>query len=320
MDKSPPSKFDDKWIKSRRGKKNQVDPLKPYACLIEKEHTISGNVEDVATIFLTNKECPFTCLMCDLWKNTTDYRVPPGNIPNQIEWAISRMPPVQHIKLYNSGNFFDVQAIPQEDYKDIARLLRGFNTVIVESHPKLISQKSLEFRDLLESELEIAIGLETIHPEVLPLLNKQMGTDDFKQSVKYLLKNEIRSRAFILLRPPYLSEAEGIEWAKKSIDFAFECGVECCVVIPTRQGNGALEELEKQGHFSLPAIHSLEEVLDYGLGLKAGRIFADLWDIELFSTCDTCLLQRRKRLEACNLQQHIMEPISCRCDPQRVKL
>jgi asparagine synthetase B (glutamine-hydrolysing) len=39
--------------------------------LVEKESTVSGQVEDRAAIFLTNRECSFHCLMCDLWKNTT---------------------------------------------------------------------------------------------------------------------------------------------------------------------------------------------------------------------------------------------------------
>ena len=313
MDNGYPFKYDDAWIKSLRGRKNKVDPHKPSACLIEKECTSSGMIEDVATIFLTNKECPFTCLMCDLWKNTTDTRVSKGMIPEQIKWALSQMPKVKHIKLYNSGNFFDVQAIPYEDYQDIANLLQDFETVIVESHPKLISNRTLEFRNMIKSDLELAIGLETVHPKVLPLLNKRMRLDDFERSIRYLANNGIRSRAFILLRPPFLSEEEGIEWAKKSLDFAFYCGIECCVIIPTRTGNGALDHLEKKGLFSPPDIKSLEKVLNYGLGLKAGRVFADLWDIELFSSCDHCFYQRKKRLEACNLQQRIMPAISCSC-------
>ena len=82
----------DKWIVSCRGNKNSIDPQKPYAWLVEKERTPSGTIEDVATIFLTNRECPFHCLMCDLWKNTTDKSVPEGAIPAQIEWALNNMP------------------------------------------------------------------------------------------------------------------------------------------------------------------------------------------------------------------------------------
>src|ERR1035437_9500381 len=55
----------DQWIVSMRGNKNNVDPQKPYGLLVEKERTISGKIEDTGIIFLTNRECPFHCLMCD---------------------------------------------------------------------------------------------------------------------------------------------------------------------------------------------------------------------------------------------------------------
>ncbi len=189
--------------------------------------------------------------MCDLWKNTTDKKVPSGAIPEQIEWALSQLPATRHIKLYNSGNFFDSQAIPIEDYKNIASLLQGFDTVIVESHPKLINEKVVQFGDMLGTELQVAIGLETVHPAVLSKLNKRMELVDFSMSVEFLNKNDIKSRAFILLRPPFLTENEGIEWARKSIDFAFECGVECCVIIPTRSEMALWTHYKKRDTFPL---------------------------------------------------------------------
>jgi radical SAM enzyme (TIGR01210 family) len=313
MVRKSPFTLDDKWIRSQREKKNKVEPEKPYAHLIEPERTSQGQIEDVITIFLTNRECPFTCLMCDLWKDTTDFRVPSGAIPRQIEWALMQLPQARHIKLYNSGNFFDHQAIPPEDHSQIAALLSDFYTVTVESHPRLINDKVLKFRDLINADLQLAIGLETVQPEVLRLLNKKMNLGDFKKSVQFLHHNHIQTRAFILLRPPFMTEQEGIEWAKRSIDFAFECGVECCVVIPTRRGNGAIDKLEKEGFFSPPDIISLEEVLDYGIILKAGRVFADLWDLRQFSSCNICFGDRKIRLKISNESQKVQPPVSCSC-------
>src|SRR2546430_5667940 len=50
---------------------------------------------DVATVFLSNRECPFRCLMCDLWKNTLETTLPPGRIVGQIRWALERLPPAR---------------------------------------------------------------------------------------------------------------------------------------------------------------------------------------------------------------------------------
>ena len=303
-----------KWIVSKRGKKNSVNPQIPYAWLVEKEHTSSGKIEDTGIIFLTNRECPFHCLMCDLWKNTTDKTVPIGAIPNQIKWALEQMPKVNHIKLYNSGSFFDKNAIPEADYEEIAFLLADFETVIVESHPKFINERCLRFNNLLKAELEVAIGLETVHPEIIKKLNKQMTLEDFENSVEFLSKNGVKSRAFILLKPPFLSESEGLYWAKKSIDFAYKVGVECCTIIPVRANNGAMEFLMEKGDFSLPTIQSLEAVLEYGINLKKGRMFADVWDLKLFSNCDKCLELRTNRLTEMNLNQNITNKIVCSCN------
>jgi len=302
-----------KWILSKRGSKNKVDPFKPYAWMVEKERTPSGSIEDTGIVFLTNRECPWQCLMCDLWKNTTDESVPAGSIAAQIEWALEMMPGIKHLKLYNSGSFFDEKAIAESEYKNIAALISSFESVIVECHPKLIDEKCLRFRDMIKPDLQIALGLETVNREILRKLNKKATPEDFERSVKYLTANRILTRAFILLRPPFMTETEGVIWARKSIDFAFDAGVECCIVIPVRGGNGAMEELAKEGNFSHPELESLEKVLEYGIGLKRGRVFADTWDLGLFSKCNRCLTLRTERITIMNLDQIIPDPVECIC-------
>ena len=42
---------------------------------------------DATTIFLAGRECPWRCVMCDLWRETTEADTPPGAIPHQIEAA-----------------------------------------------------------------------------------------------------------------------------------------------------------------------------------------------------------------------------------------
>ena len=267
---SPEQPRTDREIVALRSAKNTLDPFRPWAMFVEPERTAAGLVEDVATVFLTNRECPFHCLMCDLWKNTLDERVPPGAIPEQIRYAIESLPPAEHIKLYNSGNFFDAQAIPPEDHREIARLVDGYRTVIVENHPRMCHESCLRFQELISGELEVALGLETIHPDVLPALNKQMTLADFDAAAEFLGSNGIAMRAFILLKPPYLNEAEGVEWAIKSIEHAFSIGVRCCSVIATRAGNGIMEELQARGDFSPPSITSLEHVAEVGIRLGRG--------------------------------------------------
>jgi len=293
----------DRSILNARGARNDVDPWTPYHFLNESEYSAAGVVEDVSTIFLTNRECPFRCLMCDLWKNTTTSTVPLGAIPAQIDFALSRLPPAKHVKLYNSGNFFDAQAIPPADLPNIADRVRHFQTVIVENHPRLCDSRCGDFQNLLGTQLEIALGLETSHPATLAKMNKQLTVMDFARACNLLMKSQIRIRAFILLKPPWTTEEQGVERAIESVRFAFDCGVSCCAVIPVRPGNGIMDQLGEVGIFSPPRLSSLETVMQETLSWNRGRVFADLWDARQFADDLAEADLQIARLEAMNLKQ-----------------
>ena len=301
-------------ILGARGDKHPVKVDRPYAFFVEPEQGDGGQVVDVATLFLSNSECPFRCLMCDLWRHTLDGPTPAGAIPRQIRFALTRLRPATHLKLYNSGNFFDRRAIPEADWPAIAQLARPFDQVTVENHPRLCDDRCERFKEMLAGNFEIALGLETIAPEVLPRLNKEMTLDDFDRAVERLLAAGIAVRAFILLRPPFLSEGEGVEWAIKSIEHAFCRGVTCCAVIPTRAGNGIMEQLQAQGHFTPPRLVSLEAVLAEGLAMQRGRVFVDLWDAQRFADCPHCVEARIQRLNRMNLSQTWETAIRCVCE------
>jgi hypothetical protein len=75
-----------------------------------------------------------------------------------------------------------------------------------------------------------------------------------------------------------------------------------------------MEELMKTGDFHLPKIESLETVLHYGINLKAGRVFADTWDLGLFSTNPELLAQQINRINLMNLNQEIVFGEKCSCE------
>ena len=301
----------DRWILDRRGKHNTLDPRRAYAELTEEEPAGAGETVSVSTIFLTNRECPWRCLMCDLWRNTLTESVPAGAIPEQIRTGLRRLPPARWVKLYNAGSFFDPKAIPRDDYAEIARILSGFERVIVESHPALCGDATLRLRDLLDGSLEVAVGLETIHPEVLPRLNKRMTLEEFRRAAAFLREAGISLRVFVLVGLPFVDPRETVDWALRSAEFAFDCGAAVVSLIPTRSGNGAIDALEERGDFSLPDLAGVEEATASGLALRRGRILADLWDLERFSRCGACFAARASRLRAMNLAQAVPPPVSC---------
>lgn len=301
------------WITAQRPPRERpTDPFKPQGFFMEEEMAGSGRTVSSAVILLTNKECPWRCLMCDLWQNTLIRSVPSGAIPKQIETAMAQLGSrAEQVKLYNSGSFFDSAAIPPADYPAIARRVAFAENVVVESHPRLVGEKAVRLRDLLSGSLEVAMGLETAHPEILARLNKKFELRHFEQAAEFLQKEGIAVRAFVLVKSPFLSEEEGLEWAVKSAEFAFACGATAVSLIPTRLGNGAMERLMETGEFSPPRLLTLEKALELALNLRAGRVFADTWDLEPFSTCSVCLDKRRERLSLMNLAQEFLPAVHC---------
>ena len=310
----------DQEVLAARGAKNKVDPRIPYAFLVEPERSPRGTVQDVATIFLTNQECPFRCIYCDLWKNTTDQPVAAGDIPAQLDYALARLPQTASIKLYNSGNFFDAHAIPPADYPAIIARVQPFERVIVENHPRLCGAACVRFSQALGRELEIALGLETVEQDVLRRLNKQMTADDFRRAAEFLRENGMHVRAFIMIQPPFVTHpAEAVEGVVKSVEFAVAAGAGCCSLIPTRGGSGLLEQLRQSGEFAPPSLSTVEAALAGALELplvvqRGARIFFDLWDVDQLAACSRCGPPRRERLRTMNDTQRVSNPVACDCE------
>ena len=304
------------WILAQRPPRPAApDPNAPHGVFLERERLASGTVTDSGVVLLTNRECPWRCLMCDLWKDTTRRSVPAGAISRQVEfavrtWSDAGIIPAQ-VKLYNSGSFFDPAAIPPADYAPVARRIAFAREVVVESHPFLVGDRARVLRDLLSGSLEVALGLETAHPEVLKKLNKKFDLAQFARAAEFLAVERIAVRVFILVNPPFLDERAGLEWAVKSAEFAFGCGAGVVALIPTRIGNGAMERLRESGEFVPPTLAMLEAAQRAALALGRGRVFADTWALEPFSACAHCFAARRERLETVNRTQRDVPPVRC---------
>lgn len=271
---------------------------------------VSGSVAEVLTILLRGSECTFRCTMCDLWKSTHLGPTPVGNLPEQIRYALasrridqSRVRQ-QWIKLYNASNFFAPYNVPTEDLPAIAELVQSFDRVVVENHPLLTSARIKQFASQLQGRLEVAMGLETVQPEALALLNKQVTIEETRRATLTLVEQGIDVRLFVLLRPPGLTESAAIESCLASIEAARDWGARHVSIIPVRSGNGAMEHLERSGHFQPPLAASLELVLQSSLAKSPMIVTADTWDwSQLRGLCPACSIRRRTAIEQANLTQ-----------------
>jgi radical SAM enzyme (TIGR01210 family) len=277
----------------------------------ERERSESGELHAGAVVYLANRECPWRCLMCDLWTDTLEETTAPGSIPRQVRAALAQTGPVRQVKLYNAGSFFDPRAIPPEDHAAIAQALSGIERVIVECHPALVSRKCRSFADALDGALEVALGLETANEVVLARLNKGMTVADYARAAEKLAAGGIALRTFLLVGLPFSGRDESLSWCRRSIAAAFDAGSTAVSLILTRAGNGAMDALARAGEFTRPDLAMLEEASGFGVSLARGRVFADLWGLELAAECAVCLPARIERLRVQNDSQSVGPPVSC---------
>lgn len=313
-----------KWILDNR----------PIFTRPKPDHTLLGQHDEweatgdgheparVRTLFLRGSECRFHCTMCDLWQYTHIEPTGLGDIPAQIRQGLSDLssvtPTPAWLKLYNASSFFDSKNVPVEDLPWIARLVSVMQRVIVENHPRLTDRAPLAaFSEQIQpARLELAMGLETVHEQVLQQLNKQMTVADFRAAVGKCHTENVSVRAFVLLQTPWLDQSSALHWCQATVDAARDMGVQHVSVIPMRGGNGTIERLAQAGQFTAPTAAMLEEILARNLSCSDSLVTVDLWDWDkLRGKCAECSEPRRLRLLEMNLKRRAQPAIRCeRCN------
>jgi archaeosine synthase beta-subunit len=303
----------DRRIRSLRPPKGPVDPDRAHGSLIEEERRPDARIERALTVFLTGAECPFTCSFCDLWQWTVDGPTPPGALTRQLESVIQALddPVPDRLKLYNASNFFDQRAVPSEDLPGIATLASSFAAVTVESHANTIGSQTLAFARQIPGRLEVAVGLETVHPVAVVRLNKRLDLARFDRAARFLSENGVDLRVFVLLGAPYVRAEESVAWTVRTVEYAVERGASVVSIIPVRGGNGEMERLHALGHFAPPTLSQLEEALDRCLQFTGTVVTADLWDVERLPACEHCRSARIERLRSLNVTGRAEQGIAC---------
>lgn len=272
------------WRALRPAKK-ALDPWAAPAWQLDQERQVDGREATCLTIFLIGRECPFTCVFCDLWQHTLDHDTPPGALPEQVRLALAAAAPfggapAHLLKLYNASNFFDDKAVPVADEAAIVAACEGFERVVVESHARLLGPRCLSFAEKLEGRLQVAVGFETVAPSSLARLGKGIDVTDLRRAGDFLREAGIALRAFVLIGAPFLSRRERPEWTRRTCELALELGAEQVVLIPLRPSPGELARLVSSGEVSLPDLDEVAETVALCAPLAPPRILLDTWDLE----------------------------------------
>jgi hypothetical protein len=303
----------DRRIRSLRPPKPPVDAYTAHGSLVEEERRPDGQRERALAIFLAGAECPYTCSFCDLWRYTIDGPTPTGALAGQVEKTLTAIaPPLPNrIKLYNASNFFDRRAVPLDDRVRIADLTRPFAAVTVESHARTVGSQTLDFAGEISGRLEVAMGLETIHPVAAARLNKRLELPQFDTAAALLAHGGVDLRVFVLLGTPHVPSAESVAWTIQTVEYAVARGAAVVSIIPVRGGNGEMERLRSLGEFVPPTLRQLEDALDGCLGLTGSVVTADLWDVERLAGCTECRAARVARLARINLSGTAEPRVDC---------
>lgn len=303
-------------MRALRPPRPSVDAWRPLGHHVEDERTPDGLARTL-TVFLAGAECPFTCVFCDLWKQTLDAPTPAGALPHQLRLALASVHGAApaRIKLYNASNFFEPRAVPAADLPAIASLVADFEAVTVECHPRLVlaGDDCARFAERLRGRLEVAMGLETVHPDASGRLGKAMAIADYDAACDRLTADGIGIRSFVLLGAPFVPASDAAAWTLRSVEHALAHGASVVSIIPVRGGNGSLERLGAEGTFRAPTLRQLEDVLAAATGLGPGVVLADLWDADRLAACALCRSPRLERLARLNATGAVEPRVSCEC-------
>ncbi len=184
----------------------------------EKER-VNGEIVDCRTIILPTIGCYWNkCLMCSYARDARP--ISDKEIEKEFLKGFEK---TKVVKIFTSGSFFDNRelspALRKKIYSYLAR--NGVEKLIVESRPEFINEDVINEIENTEVQIEVGIGLETANDEIREsLINKGFTFSDFKRASKMLkgLKEKVRIKVYLLLKPPLLSEREAFNDVLESIE------------------------------------------------------------------------------------------------------
>ncbi len=221
------------------------------------------------------------CTMCSYLLDGVQEQPTAEQIVTQFKTALGEIetesPPIS-IKIYTSGSFLDDEEIPPEARSQILRLIakdERIRELIIESRPEYVRESTVStFRTVLvDRNIEIGMGLESADDTVRAIcINKAFNLHAFKDALRTAKKYNIGIRAYVLLKPPFLTERDALLDAISTIHEARALGVTTISLNPVNvQKETLVERLWTRGNYRPPWLWSVIEVL------RKGSSISDKW-------------------------------------------
>lgn len=131
----------------------------------------------------------------------------------QFAKAVEGLGDVELLKVYTSGSFLDDREVPAEAARTILDWCRERGTgLLVESRAEFVTEESVGALTGVHDDIEVAIGLESANDKVLKYsINKNMTVADYDRAASTVKRSGGKLRSYVLLKPPFLTEAEAVE-------------------------------------------------------------------------------------------------------------
>jgi hypothetical protein len=241
------------------------DKASPASAWREQEN-VDGKLVDAGVVILRTTGCSHFheggCTMCGY--NTESMKgISADDLRKQLDEALRGLGDIGFLKVYTSGSFLDEREIPNEISDEIARRCSNLGVrLLFESRPEYVSRERLEHLTGLHDQLEIALGLESSSDRVLRYsINKGFRVPDYERAARLIRDAGIDVRTYVLLKPPFLTEAEAISDAISTASFAASYS-ETISINPVNVQKGTLvERLWRQWAYRPPWLWSVHEVV-----------------------------------------------------------
>jgi radical SAM enzyme (TIGR01210 family) len=175
--------------------------------------------------------------------------------------------PEYMVKIFTSGSFLDEQEVPREARDAILKTLAcdpGVIKVLVETRPNFVTEENMLdcLKILKDKPFELAFGLETSSDKIRKdSINKGFTFSDFVRAAEIARKHGTTVKAYMLLKPPFLSENQALKDINRSIDDAAPYVDTVSINLCNVQKGTLVEALWEKGQYRPPWLWSIVEIL-----------------------------------------------------------
>jgi radical SAM enzyme (TIGR01210 family) len=249
-------------------------PDRPTAVWTGKD-LLDGKPINALTVIFQTSGCRWSnCTMCGYVYDSAGAPPSHEDLMKQFEYAMSRIKDEEFIlKIFTSGSFLDDCEIGSSTRIEMLSRLREndlVKKVIAETRPEYVTdEKVSEGRAALGKKFEVAIGLETTNDLIRKdCINKGFSFSDFIRASEVARKNDLSMKAYLMLKPPFLSERTAMKDMIRSITdsgpYAQTVSMNLCNV----QKGTLVDEMFERGDYRPPWLWSAVEALKKGKELS----------------------------------------------------